>query len=124
MPLNIDRSYGNTLVGVRVFVYDDGGKTWNHHDDYKATEKEITFAAPADGLYWFAVQSVRKDGTHEPADEKRLKAAMKVYVNTEGKPLGLQKSYEDIQADIDEKIKQIQRRIETLESARNQKKDG
>src|SRR4051794_18009725 len=55
---------------VRLFYSEDEGKTWKHHDDYGPKEQLLPFKATKDGMVWFAVQLVLKDGTRAPADLK------------------------------------------------------
>jgi hypothetical protein len=83
MPLTFDPSRLGEVEKVRLFVSEDSGKTWQHREDYATTAREVSFLAPRDGLYWFALQAVTKAGKQEPADVKDLTPAMKVLVRTE-----------------------------------------
>jgi hypothetical protein len=83
----------------------------------------VTFTAPRDGLYWFAVQTVRKDGRREPVNLDALAPVRKVYVNTERKPVKAQKFYDELQReaeDLRKAVEQLQKRIKELESDRAQ----
>jgi len=119
MPLTLDGKHKDTIEGLRLFVSYDLGKTWKHQDDYKITDREVTFFAPADGLYWFGLQVLGKDGKCHPAKLEKLDPVRKVYVNTEGKPFRAQKSYEELQNELDKTIKRVEeleRKFKKLES--------
>ncbi|MDY3553465.1 hypothetical protein R5W24_002567 [Gemmata sp. JC717] len=90
---------------------EDRGRTWRHEGDYGADTKLIRFDAPDDGLYWFGLQVVFKDGTATPADVKQLKADRKVFVNTNGRPVVMKKEYAVLQAENEA----LRRRIAELE---------
>jgi hypothetical protein len=83
MPLYIPPCRRTTIAKVRLFVSVDGGKTWEHHQDCGPDEERFRFSAPRDGTYWFALQTVSKDGKKEPADTKGLAPLVKVRVNVE-----------------------------------------
>src|SRR5690349_6964017 len=68
MPLLFDPNRLDTIERVGLFISEDRGKTWKHKQDCKPNEEQVTFTAPKDGLYWFALQVVLKDGKKEPAE--------------------------------------------------------
>ncbi|HEV3257211.1 MAG TPA: hypothetical protein VG013_10050 [Gemmataceae bacterium] len=124
MPLRFDPDRQGSVRQVRLYVSVDRGKTWRHEKDYKPTDKRVTFSAPRDGLYWFAVQVVLKDGKKEPAVRDNLAPAMKVFVNTERKALKPQKSYEELQREVEDlgkTVDKLQKRIKELESDRKRR---
>ena len=55
--------------------------------DFEPSDKELIYSARDDGLYWFAVQLQLANGDYVPASEKKLEPAMKVFVNTLGRPV-------------------------------------
>src|SRR5260370_279399 len=86
IPIQVNPNRRDTIERIRLFVSVDRGKTWKHAQDCQPTDEQVSFTAPKDGLYWFAVQTVLKDNKKEPA-EKDLAASLKVYVNAERKAL-------------------------------------
>ena len=79
------------------------------------------FNAPEDGLYWFAVQFVDKDGKSEPADLKKLHVDVKVFVNTSGKAVKMRKSYAELQSENDElrkKVEELEKKLAEREPSR------
>lgn len=121
MPLLFDAARQAKIKRIRLFVSEDQGKTWQHQQDYQPTDTQATFTAPRDGLYWFTLQVVLKDGAKEPGTERDLAPSMKVYVNTERRAFKVQKSYAELQREVEElrkTVEQQQKRIKELESDR------
>jgi hypothetical protein len=87
LPLMIRPDLKDRIDNVRLYVSQDSGKSWVHHANAGTKETSIRYDAPRDGLHWFAVQVVFKDGKTDPADEKGLLPSQKVYVNSERKPI-------------------------------------
>lgn len=124
MPLRITPGKKDEIERIRLFVSRDQGKTWKHAKDYKTSDEEVTFVAPRDGLYWFALETVFQDGTKTPPDRKDFFPVRKVYVNTERKALKVQKSYAELQREVVElqkTVKRLQKKIRQLKSNRKPK---
>lgn len=125
MPIGLATNYQDKIETVRLFVSRDQGKTWKHKKDYKPSDKQVFFTAPHDGLYWFAVQLVFKDGGKTPGDLEDLIPERKVYVNTEHRPLKAQKSYEELQREVEQlrrTVEELQKKIKQLEAERKSKR--
>src|SRR5262245_20217616 len=121
MPLRLAPDRKERVERIRLFVSEDRGKTWKHEKDYKPSDTEVVFSAPRDGLYWFALQVVLKDGKSEPPKLEELPAAMKVYINSQRKALKPKKSYEELQNEVWELrglVEELRKRIKRLESER------
>jgi hypothetical protein len=124
VPLRIDPLQRDKLCHVRVFVSKDQGKSWKHEKDCSTADDMIKFTAPNDGLYWFALQVVSKDGTKEPEELDDLVPGMRVYVNAEGKALKwiafkVRKSRQDLEREVEHlhaTIERLQQKINTLEA--------
>ena len=124
LPIAISPDIRDTIEKIRVFVSENQGKTWKHQKDCTPSDKQLIVTASHDGLYWFAVQTVLKDGTCDPAKRADLVPAMKVYVNSEGRALKPQKSYEELDHEVEQlrmTVEQLQKKIEQLESERQPK---
>jgi hypothetical protein len=66
-----------------LFVSTDQGRTWRQ-DGYATPDKKFfPFYAREDGIYWFQMQVVHKDGTKDPADLNQMKPALAVLVDTQ-----------------------------------------
>jgi hypothetical protein len=109
---------------IRLFVSEDRGKSWKHEKDYKPTVEKVTFTAHDDGLYWFALQIVFKDGKSKPDELDDLGPVMKVYVNTERRTIKVRKSYGELQREVVElqkTVQKLQKKIKELEANRKPK---
>ena len=87
MPLHIVPGRKDKIKHIGLYVSQDSGRTWKHLKDYEPSDKQVTFEAPRDGVYWFALRVVFKDGDSEPAKTAALTVGQKVYVNSERKAL-------------------------------------
>ena len=81
LPLNVNPEQRDKIDCIRLFVSEDGGKTWKRFDERKPTETKVPFVAGRDGVFWFTLQVVHSDGTMEPKDGA-LKPLQKVRINT------------------------------------------
>ena len=114
IPVNLDDERKDKIKELRVFFSEDRGKSWRHAGDFEPTADGAVFNATEDGLYWFALQVVFKDGTSEPADPKRLCVDTKVFVNTSGKPVAMQKSYAELlreNEELQKKVKELEKKL-------------
>lgn len=67
---------------VQLFVSRDEGDTWEQATTADPGKDELVYTAPRDGLYWFHMVTVGKNGAREPRDFTREPPAMKVLVDT------------------------------------------
>ena len=119
------------------WVSEDKGKSWKRHAEIPSTGTEFRFVANRDGLYWFTLQIVLKDGKAEPAEVDKVPPGLKVYVNSERRTLILphvvgrpalppppiveQPSVYGLQREVQELrliVEQLRKRIEELEKDR------
>jgi septal ring factor EnvC (AmiA/AmiB activator) len=122
MPLISAPATKDTIKRVRLFVSEDRGKTWKHENDFKVSDEKATFTARRDGLYYFAIQMVMKDGKRMPDNRRALSPTMKVYVNSQQKTLRVQKSLVDLEKEVNElrkTVEQLQERLKKLEVDRD-----
>jgi hypothetical protein len=124
LPLRIDTEKREQIEHIVFYVSQDRGKTWTRKGAYKATDDKVNFKASKDGLYWFALQVEYSDGTKEPSEATDLTPGMKVYVNTERKPVRVQKTYDQLQRevkDLRKTVEELQRKVRELEADRKSK---
>lgn len=127
MPLMYQTDKKDNIECTRLFVSEDRGKSWKHEKDYKPTVERVTFTAPDDGLYWFALQIVFKDGKSKPDELDDLEPVMKVYVNTERRTIKVRKSYGELQREVEElqkTVEKLQKKIKKLEADRQKQGEG
>lgn len=67
---------------ILLYVSIDQGKAWSKGGSIKPTEKQFAFQAPTDGLYWFTVAVVYKNGTQVPADVATTPPQQRVLFDT------------------------------------------
>lgn len=124
IPFRVMPDYQDKIEKMRLFVSQDQGKTWKHKKDFRPNDKRVIYTPPHDGLYWFSLQVVLKNGERNPADLDDLIPNMKVYVNSEQKTLEARQSYEELQCEVEylrKTIDELQKNIKELESNRNPK---
>jgi hypothetical protein len=131
MPIFVDANQRDRVKQIRAFVSEDRGKTWRHLSNHEPTDTAVKFTAAKDGLYWFAVQVVAKDGGIQPQKTENLEPAMKVYVNTERRALARvpaeridlkpDRSREDLQrevAELRQTVAELKKKIAEMEKQR------
>jgi len=74
------------ISDVVLYVSIDQGKFWSRAGSIKPTEKAFPFQAPTDGIYWFNVAVVYRNGNQVPADVSQTPPQQKVLFDTQ-KPL-------------------------------------
>jgi hypothetical protein len=76
----------NSLDRVRLYVSTDKGRTWQKAGEERAKETIVfSFTAPKDAEYWFAVQSVDKDGKTEPKGARKFRPQVRIILDTDDK---------------------------------------
>ncbi len=79
-PVRVRAGYQDKLRELRLFVSADQGRTWRLAQTIKPGEDGFRFTAPRPGVYWFRLQSIHKDGAHEPPEVRGTTADQKVLV--------------------------------------------
>jgi hypothetical protein len=88
LPFVIAMDVQDQIENLKLFVSVDGGKSWKIEKNCKPTDKCVLFEAPNDGVYWFVLQVVYKNGKCEPEIvDRRARYVRKVYVDSEHKVL-------------------------------------
>jgi hypothetical protein len=100
IPVQVDPDRQQDIDRLRLFVSEDRGKTWLPLAECRPSEKQFSLAAPGDGLYWFAVQVLLKNGAPEPPKVTDLQPGQKVYVNTGGRDIKRDKTYGELSEEV------------------------
>lgn len=79
IPFSVGQA-DSDIVLVVLNVSTDAGKTWQNAVSRSPTDKSFPFNASGEGEYWFAIQSVFRDGSRKPADA-HLKAELRIAVD-------------------------------------------
>jgi hypothetical protein len=81
IPIQVDWSETGGVAKAILFRSQDEGKTWRPVAEASPGESAFNMAVEEDGLHWFAVQAIAKDGRKWPAEPNGLRPARKVMVN-------------------------------------------
>jgi hypothetical protein len=79
IPFKVDARLN--VRAVRLLVSRDHGRSWKVVEERDAGDGNFRFTAERDGMYWFAPQEVRHDGSVSPFDLTGLSPSLKVYFN-------------------------------------------
>ncbi len=83
IPIRYDPAKKNEIRDLLLFVSRNQGETW---EQYAAASPDrdtyFPFTANVDGVYWFQMMVVDKQGGRDPADLKKTPAALKVLIDT------------------------------------------
>ena len=83
IPIRVNDARKGDLVELVLYVSTDQGKTWVGAGKAKPTQDAFNFHAKEDGLYWFSVQAVDRDGKYDPPDIAQVQPALKVMIDTQ-----------------------------------------
>jgi beta-lactamase regulating signal transducer with metallopeptidase domain len=86
LPIQVDPKRALDLREIRLYSSTDEGKSWQQTASVPPWSTGFDFNAPADGIYWFAVCTVGKDGKESPAPAAGMAADAKVRVDTTDPP--------------------------------------
>ena len=82
IPFNIEPEVRARIKEVKLCVSEDQGTTWRPISHTTPDAKVLTYRAPQDGEYWFAVQTLDDEGRLFPPKTAAIVPKMKVYVDT------------------------------------------
>jgi hypothetical protein len=80
IPFKSDPNDAN-IAQLRLYVSTDQGRTWKQSVSAAKDASHFLYTAPQDGLYWFAIQVVGKNGALFPRTADDLKPGLKVIVD-------------------------------------------
>jgi hypothetical protein len=90
IPFNFDPEQKSEIKEIALIVSEDLGVTWKPVDRTTPDSRAVFFKAPRDGEYWFAVQTISKDGRLYPKSTDLIEPKMKVNVDTSPPKLKLE----------------------------------
>lgn len=86
IPFSVNKSMERDIKEVLLLVSTDEGRNWQPMCSCSPSESGFVFDAPSNGLYWFDVQVVRKDGRTEPSIvDGRVRPSLKIRIDTDFK---------------------------------------
>jgi hypothetical protein len=119
IPLRVEEGRRAELQEVLLFVSTDSGRSWETAGRVGPDRDSVAFTAPRDGVYWFTVAAVGRDGKQSPADLTGASPMLKVCVETAGKdapeaapPADLEQEAARLRAAVE----QMEKRVAELEA--------
>lgn len=82
IPIRIDPARRHEIKELLLFVSRDQGKTWEQVAVASPDKSAFPYYAPADGIYWFSVCVVDRQGQREPSDISKSPPGQKVLIDT------------------------------------------
>jgi hypothetical protein len=82
IPINIESSRRQEIRELLLFVSSDQGRTWSQTAVATPDREAFTFVAPVDGVYWFSLVIVDREGRREPPDIYQVPPGQKIVVDT------------------------------------------
>ena len=82
IPIHIDPARRDHIKELILLSSTDQGKSWHHEATVTADKDAFTYYAPNDGLYWFSVTVVDKNGKRDPEDPAQSSEVLKVLVDS------------------------------------------
>ncbi len=82
IPVTVDPKQRSKTREMLLWASDDMGESWKRSGKTDPDHPSFYFRAPRDGEYWFAVQTVNKDGGFWPAGDRPVQPAIKVIVDS------------------------------------------
>jgi hypothetical protein len=82
IPINIDPSRRNEIKELLLYVSTDQGRTWNEVTSASPDQNHFSYNAPIDGVYYFNLVIVDRQGRRDPSDIQRATPAMRILVDS------------------------------------------
>jgi hypothetical protein len=82
IPIRTDQSKRAEIRELVLYVSTDQGRTWTQAGLVQPDQETYKFHAPSDGLYWFNVCAVFRDGSRDPEDISAAPPKLKVLIDT------------------------------------------
>lgn len=82
IPVALQADKVASLQGVLLYVSNNRGKSWELHGRIKPDEGSFQYLAKSDGVYWFKVAVLDKQGNQDPRDIYQAEDCMKIVVDS------------------------------------------
>jgi hypothetical protein len=81
IPINIDPARRGEIKELLLYVSTDQGRNWSEVTSATPDKSHFAFNAPADGIYYFNLVIVDRQGRRDPSDIQRAPPAMRILVD-------------------------------------------
>ncbi|HLW66800.1 MAG TPA: hypothetical protein VKS79_15915 [Gemmataceae bacterium] len=82
IPIQVNPDRRNDIAELLLFVSLDQGKNWSQEGRARPGDEAFSYYAPMDGIYWFQMCVVFRNGQREPADLNQMPPGLKVLFDT------------------------------------------
>lgn len=82
IPIRIDQARRAEIRELILLASTDQGRTWNKVAVASPEQQQFAFQAPTDGVYWFSICVVDRQGNQDPPDPFQAQVGQKVLVDT------------------------------------------
>jgi hypothetical protein len=83
IPFQVDPN-DRRIQQVQLHVSEDQGRSWNQYASLSPIDQRFFhFQTNRDGVFWFAVRTVDRDGKAYPANLEQLQPSLKIFVDTQ-----------------------------------------
>jgi hypothetical protein len=82
IPIRIDPAHRKDIKELCLFASLDQGKTWQQVAVVLPDQDSFAYYAPSDGVYWFTVCAIDKNGERDPKDVYAVPPNQKILVDT------------------------------------------
>jgi hypothetical protein len=82
LPINYDPSQRNEVRECLLFMNKGGADRWEQVRQATAEATSFEYTMPSDGIYWFSLMTVDKQGRRDPTDIATAPVGLKVLVDT------------------------------------------
>jgi hypothetical protein len=121
LPIEIHPKDREQIKEVQLHASTDKGKHWHKKAAVASSTKSFKFSAPGDGVYWFAVVTVAKDGKACP-DPDKLSPMLIVHVkDSKQEPVNKVHGQWELQSKVGKDGKTIRKASLTLDESGNGK---
>jgi hypothetical protein len=114
IPVQFRPEMRSQISEVRLLESTDQGRTWGQRAVIPPTQSEFNVSFDNDGVYWFTISIVDKDGRQEPSDPSKAPVGLKVLIDTKRPEVTLTAARQGEAVVVDWRIQEDHPKLATL----------
>lgn len=114
IPVNFKPELRSQIREVRLLESQDMGRTWSQRAVIDPKESEFNVSFDNDGVYWFTISILDKDGRQEPLDPAKAPVGLKVLIDTKRPEVTLTAARQGEAVVVDWRIQEDHPKLGTL----------